>query len=206
MKEIITQSIDILCVNGKCYVNMIEKKEEEDRTWYDKLYLWYYNNFINIILFLGFCLLLSMVYYLFNKSKSNPTNYKGSQLSGGGFKSQFKKSSTTGFYTPIIQKQASKQIKSTGLPTSTAALKEKAGKAGEAIIKAPGKATKAIRRGGKNFVLGAKAHAKSFYVILFSITIVIGFGFFFIPTICMLLIGFLTYQLTKMQIVSMFTA
>ena len=84
MKEIINKTIDILCINGECYVNIIEEKKEEDRTWYEKFYLWYRQNFTIIILVLGCLLFTSMIYYMYCNT-NNKNTIKTTSIQTGGF-------------------------------------------------------------------------------------------------------------------------
>lgn len=231
MKEIINKTIDILCINGECYVNIIEEKKEEDRTWYEKFYLWYRQNFTIIILVLGCLLLISMIYYMYSNT-NNKNTIKTSTIQTGGFNAPSniqshpvdetvipgggKISGAIATGTSKVRGATSKQISKGADKLQSMAgisgdqIKEKATKAKEAIKAAPGKAARAVKgkakQAGKAIIVGAKKHAKSFYMIVFSIGIVLGFAFFFLPTICMLVIGFLTYQITKNQIVSVLTA
>ena len=254
-KTIINKSIDILCINGECYVNIIEEKEEAERTWYDKLYLWYHQNFTIIILVLGCLLFASMIYFVWSNktNKTITTNKSNTQvqsggfldydvvdtsLPGGGIKSGI---SSAGRKAKSGIRSASKKVKSgiTSAPgkglgyaakgakqfdkmgdslldkggISSEKLKEKGRKVKEGIKAAPGKIKEGIKavpgklkQGAVVVGRAAKQHAKSFYMILFSIGIVLGFAFFFMPTICMIVIGYLTFQLTKNQVVSLFTA
>lgn len=230
MKEIINKTIDILCINGECYVNLIEKKKEEDRIWYEKFYLWYRQNFTIIILVLGCLLFTSMIYYIYNNT-NNKNTIQTTTIQTGGFNAPLNTQSPPVYETVIpgggkissaiakgtskfrgattqkISKGADKLQSKAGL--SGEQIKEKAGKAKDAIKAAPGKAVSTVKnkakQAGKAVVAGAKKHAQSFYMIVFSIGIVLGFAFFFLPTICMLVIGFLTYQITKNQIVSILT-
>lgn len=230
MKEIISKTIDILCINGECYANIIEEKEEHERTWYDKFYLWYRQNFTIIILILGCLLVASMIYYIWSKSNkgerkivqtggnteapplsdkkpgifSRAKSYvKDSKLgksvanrragkksaSGAAFKKLRDMGDKTGVTTKGLSKKVSgvaKGIKEKGkaaLSSGKAALKEAPGRIGDAISN----------------------NIQSFYTLLFSVGIVLGFAFFFMPTICMLVIGLLTYQITKNQVVSLVT-
>ena len=231
MKEIINKTIDILCINGECYVNIIEEKKEEDRTWYEKFYLWYRQNFTTIILVLGCLLLISMIYYMYS-NKHNKNTIKTTAIQTGGFNAHLNTqilpvdetvipgggkisgaiakgtSKVRGATTKQISKGADKIQSKAGI--SGDQIKEKAGKAKEAIKAAPGKAKEAAKKKGKQagkaIAKGVNKFAKSYYTILFSVGIVLGFAFFFLPTICMLVIGFLTYQITKNQIVSVLTA
>ena len=84
MKEIINKTIDILCINGECYVNILEEKKEEDRTWYENFYLWYRQNFTIIILVLGCLLVISMFYYMYSNS-NNKNPIKTTTIQTGGF-------------------------------------------------------------------------------------------------------------------------
>lgn len=218
MKEIINKTIDILCINGECYANIIEEKEEHERTWYDKFYLWYRQNFTIIILIFGCLLVASMIYYIWFKSN----NKKGVQTGGGittkvgtvaikGAKAAgkrydkyqsgdssasakgFKKLRQMGNKTGVTRKGLSKKISGAAssitdkgkaaLSSGKAALNEARGKIGDAISN----------------------NIQSFYTLLFSVGIVLGFAFFFMPTICMLVIGLLTYQITKNQVIGMIT-
>lgn len=226
MKDILVKTIDILCINGECYANIIEEKEETEKTWYDKFYLWYRQNFIIIIIVLGCLLIISMIYYTFFKSCNvNIVQYGGDinnteelATDKGKKKSFISKKysnyqkgdsgriSKLGKVTrkfgdsvgpsfkegPSIKgakKKASKIKKSIGKKTTAAKEKAKA-----AVKAAPGKIANAISN-----------NIQSFYTLLFSVGIVLGFAFFFMPTICMLVIGLLTYQITKNQVINLIT-
>ena len=164
MKELINKTIDILCINGECYANIIEEKEDTERTWYDKFYLWYRQNFTIIILIIGCLLVTSMIYYIWCKSNTvNNVQNGGKSLSG----------------------------KVSGL-----------GKG----IKGKGKALlRNVKASPDRIGNAISNNVQSFYTLLFSIGIILGFGFFFMPTICMLIIGLLTYQITKNQVISLIT-
>lgn len=220
MKEIISKTIDILCINGECYANIIEEKEEKERTWYDKFYLWYRQNFTIIILILGCLLVSSMIYYIwskFNNKKSIQTggdNERGDKVSKKPEKTQGAISKRVDKYqsgTSSTSAKGFKKLRQLGDKTgvTTEGIKEKAsaikgsitdkGKAayssGKAALKAaPGRIGDAISN-----------NIQSFYTLLFSVGIILGFAFFFMPTICMLVIGLLTYQITKNQVTSMIT-
>lgn len=213
MKEIISKTIDILCINGECYANIIEEKDENEKTWYDKFYLWYRQNFTIIILVLGCLLFVSMIYYIW--SNSNKVERKiiqtggasvGGIISSGkkefaayqsgesskaaaGFKKFREMGDKTGVTTKNIKGKVSGAVKGAKGKAQAAAKKAKA-----AIKEAPAKIGEAISN-----------NIQSFYTMLFSVGIILGFAFFFMPTICMLVIGLLTYQITKNQVVSLVT-
>ena len=213
MKEIISKTIDILCINGECYANIIEEKDENEKTWYDKFYLWYRQNFTIIILVLGCLLFVSMIYYIW--SNSNKVERKIIQTGGASVRGiissgkkqfdayqsgksstaakGFKKIRAMGDKTGVTTKGISKKV--SGVASS---VKEKgkavASKVKTAVKEAPAKIGAAISN-----------NIQSFYTMLFSVGIILGFAFFFMPTICMLVIGLLTYQITKNQVVSLVT-
>lgn len=228
MKEIISKTMDILCINGECYANIIEEKEEDERTLYDKFYLWYRQNFTIIILILGCFLVASMIYYIWTNSNneklvqyggndeetivtdkkpgkfSRAKSYvKESTLGKAIAKRQAGKSSASAAGFKKLRKMGDKTgvtIKGLSKKVSgvTKGVKEKGGAAlskGNAAIKAvPGKIGDSISN-----------NIQSFYTMLFSVGIILGFAFFFMPTICMLVIGLLTYQITKNQVISLIT-
>ena len=247
MKEIISKTIDILCINGECYANIIEEKEEKERTWYDKFYLWYRQNFTIIILILGCLLVSSMIYYIWSKSN----NKKGVQT-GGEITNPVGKVAIEGVKTvgkgaiegakgaKAIGKGAIEGVKAVGKgvkskydtyqsgTSSTSAkgfkklrqLGDKTGVTTEGIKKKASAIKGSITDKGKAAYSSGKAALKaapgrigdaisnniqSFYTLLFSVGIILGFAFFFMPTICMLVIGLLTYQITKNQVISMIT-
>ena len=142
-----------LCITGEEYVNKIKEKPNNEKTWYDKLYIWYYHNIIYIILSLGILLIICMFYNLSKKNKKiHKTINNNVNIQNGG-------SSLGKRLKGVSQKTVSR-----------------------------------IRSG-----------ANPFYVLVFSYAIILGFGFFFLPTICMIVIGLLTYQLAKKQISNLFT-
>lgn len=228
MKEIISKTVDILCINGECYANIIEEKEENERTWYDKFYLWYRQNFTIIILVLGCLLFASMIYYIWSKSNNKKLIQTGGDNEGGNTAKNLqkkqpkeKKEQTQGAISKRVDQYQSgtssasakgfKKLRQMG--DKTGVTREALGKKTSAItgsIKEKSKAAWSSTKEGLKAAPGRIGDAisnniQSFYTLLFSVGIVLGFAFFFMPTICMLVIGLLTYQITKNQVISMFT-
>ena len=228
MKQLISKTIDILCINGECYANIIEEKEEKERTWYDKFYLWYRQNFTIIILILGCLLVSSMIYYIWSKSNNKKSIQTGGDNEGGNKPEKIqektpkeKKEKTQGAISKRVEKYQSgtssasakgfKKLRQMG--DKTGVTREALGKKTSAItgsIKEKSKAAWSSTKEGIKAAPGRIGDAisnniQSFYTLLFSVGIVLGFAFFFMPTICMLVIGLLTYQITKNQVISMFT-
>jgi hypothetical protein len=197
----IIRTIDILCLNGECYIKIIEEKDEASRTWYDKLYLLFYQNINIIILILGILLVCSMIYVIYNSSIPNTKAVKYIQIQIGGDDEED---------NVKPEKQKKKGVISSftkGVKTGTMGVSSKVGaKVKQGAVAAKDAAKKKLKAAPGKLVQGVKDNAKSFYTIVFSAAIVLAVGFFFIPTLCMIIIGILTYQLTKNQVVSMFTA
>jgi len=123
------------------------------------------------------------------KSKYDTYQSGTSSTSAKGFKKLRQLGDKTGVTTEGIKKKAS-AIKGSITDKGKAALSR-----GKAALKAaPGRIGDAISN-----------NIQSFYTLLFSVGIILGFAFFFMPTICMLVIGLLTYQITKNQVISMIT-
>ena len=272
MKEIISKTIDILCINGECYANIIEEKEEKERTWYDKFYLWYRQNFTIIILILGCLLVSSMIYYIWSKSNNKKGVQTGGEITNPVGKVAIKGAKGVGKVAikgakvaKVVGTGAIEGVKTVGKGAIEGAKGAKAiGTGAIKGVKAVGKGVKSkydtyqsgtsstsakgfkklrqmgdktgitkdglgkkvsaikgsITNKGKAALSRGKAALKaapgrigdaisnniqSFYTLLFSVGIILGFAFFFMPTICMLVIGLLTYQITKNQVTSMIT-
>lgn len=224
MKEIISKTIDILCINGECYANIIEEKEEKERTWYDKFYLWYRQNFTIIILVLGCLLFASMIFYIWSKSNNKKSIQTGGDNEGGNKQEKTPKEKKGKILGAISKRKDQYQSGTSStsakgfkklrqLGDKTGVTREALGKKTSAItgsIKEKSKAAWSSTKEGLKAAPGRIGDAisnniQSFYTLLFSVGIVLGFAFFFMPTICMLVIGLLTYQITKNQIISMFT-
>lgn len=201
----ITRTIDILCLNGECYIKIIEEKDEVSRTWYDKLYLLFYKNINIIILILGVLLVCSMIYVIYNSSIPNTKADKYIRIQQGGDDGESnvkpKKPKKKGVFSSFKK----------GVKTGSMGISSKVGaKVGAKVKQGASSAKEAakdkLKAAPGKLVQGVKDSAKSFYTIVFSAAIVLAVGFFFIPTLCMIIIGILTYQLTKNQVVSMLTA
>lgn len=204
----ITRTIDILCLNGKCYIKIIEEKDEVSRTWYDKLYLLFYKNINIIILILGVLLVCSMIYVIYNSSIPNTKADKYIRIQQGGDDGESnvkpKKPKKKGVISSFT-----KGVKTGSMGISSkvgAKVKQGASKVGAKVKQGAIAAKNKLKAAPGKLVQGVRDNAKSFYTIVFSAAIVLAVGFFFIPTLCMIIIGILTYQLTKNQVVSMLTA
>ena len=191
--------MDKIFITGPEYYYAILDKARDDRTWYDKLYLYYYTNFPVIIILLVTGIII--IKYGWNASYLVRTNSKGGYhrkyiaQSGGA-----RVTSTMGIKGIALDKATKNMEKTTGAIAS----------AGKAVVskdtykKAYGGIKAGVSAGeyaGEQFRENASGISN---IVVF---IFLGFGFmaYIFPVLAMALIGALTFLIARRTIVNTIT-
>jgi len=89
--EYFTNAKEILLLDGRQYVTEIRSKPDAQRKWYEKIYLWFHDNF-EMIMIVGGSILLALLIFTYldeqstctDQSKNKPTITKPKTQNGGG--------------------------------------------------------------------------------------------------------------------------
>tara|TARA_B100000927_G_scaffold276994_1_gene258247 strand:- start:223 stop:921 length:699 start_codon:yes stop_codon:yes gene_type:complete len=216
-------------LTGWEYRDYIENKDEKNRLWYEKIYLWYYYNCFYIILIIGLMLIIFIALGEFDnnslknknsKNKNNSKNYKNNNnykksQQGGADKN-------TGNYNQINNETQSKlrNIKNTEIQAElNAKEKMEKGNRGERTVKniksgydfnpadkvLSKERQRRLKLGSDRMKKGFKQGIGPLYKYIFSIFIFVAFGMFILPTIVMFFISAITFFITKNQIQKVLT-
>jgi hypothetical protein len=188
---------------GTEYYNYIKRLDLENinLTWYQKLYLIYYEHFKIILTITIFLISLYLIRFYYNfinyKFTTNSKNYKtnttqkGGKFGMGALKTKMKMQTTK------LKQDAKNKISN---------IKAKPGELKDSL-KEKGQSLKSNLQGDKlkanvGNLLGTFAQgATGFYKVVFSVMIFFGFGVFIFPSIALLFLGFITVVILKKQII-----
>ena len=195
---------------GTEYYNYIKRLELENinLTWYQKLYIIYYEHFKIILTITIFLISLYLIrfYYNFssykylsnnvkytsnNKKSKSKINQKGGRFGMGAMKHKMKMQTTKLKYD-MKNKISDLKAKPGELKDS---LKEKGQK-----LKSNLQGDKLKSNVGNLFSTLAQG-ATGFYKVVFTVMIFFGFGVFIFPSIALIFLGFITVVILKKQII-----
>ena len=210
--------MDTLFLSGHTYYNKIKTKAKDQHTWYEKLYILYYENFKTILLILA-CIIL---YEFINIQYCNSNN-KDKGLTGGfnfvkGVASRAKTYSKTDLSSKTTKNLG--KVKSIG---SSAKGKASSAWANKGKILQTKTYTSAIGTAGKYGIKGLETGAeygkaglsygaeqfreKSEFIYKYIAMIFIGVGFtvYIFPVLAIFLIGALTFLIVRKNIAGVIT-
>lgn len=204
--------MDTLFLSGHTYYNRIKTKSHAQQTWYEKLYILYYENFKSILLILA-CVIL---YKFINISYLPIYSHK---QSGGGIKS-IAKSVKSGLYDgakgvsgkvtrATLLSKTQKNMERAKSAIATPFKKESYAKLGSSISSGVKSGyAKSKELGSAGIAYGAdqfREKSEFIYKYIAMIFIGIGFSVYIFPVLAMFLIGALTFLIVRKSIAGVIT-
>jgi hypothetical protein len=209
--------MDTLFLSGHTYYNRIKTKSQEQQTWYEKLYILYYENFKTILLILACVILYKFI------NIQHCSNNKGERLTGGFNFGKGIKSRISTYTKADLSSKATKNLdKIKGIPSSAKG-KASSAWANKGKLLQTKTYTSAIGTAGKYGIKGLETGAeygkagiaygadqfreKSEFIYKYIAMIFIGIGFsvYIFPVLAMFLIGALTFLIVRKSIAGVIT-
>lgn len=194
--------MDKIFITGPEYYNTIRDKKLDDRTWYDKLYLYYYTNFPVIIILLVTGIIIIKYGWT--------TNYLTQTHSNAGHKHKLKQSGGASVTSTMGIKGISLDKTTKNIEKTKSALSS----AGKAVVskdtykKAYGGIKEGVSAGvsaGEYAGEQYREHATGISNIVVFIFLGFGFMAYIFPVLAMGLIGALTFLIARRTIVNTIT-
>lgn len=219
-------------ITGWDYVDKINSKEEIEKKWYEKLYVWYYNNCFNIILIVGLVFIIYLCINEFSfpnfyKEKNNITKkQKGGANENGGNSKESSNTNSKSNENSSNNNSTGNNAKVKNLNNNFKQLNTEAEIEAEKMLEAKEKKFDLKKGFSQGKDLGGEKYAEKrrrlkmgidrakkrfkenlgpFYKFLFSIFIFIAFGMFIMPTIVMFIISYITFYFTRHQVQKVLT-
>jgi hypothetical protein len=208
--------MDILFLSGHTYYNKIKTKGQGQTSWYEKLYILYYENFKTILLILACIILYNFIniqHCSNNKGKRKgygKCNEKTKELTGGKF--NYGKgviSKTSSFTKKTMLSKTEKNIEKTKSAFSAPFKKESYKKLGSNIksgVESGYARGKELGSAGLEYG-SEQLREKSEFIYKYIALIFIGIGFsvYIFPVLAMFLIGALTFLIVRKSIAGVIT-
>lgn len=204
--------MDTLFLSGHTYYNKIKTKGQEQTSWYEKLYILYYENFKTILLILACIILYKFINIQHCNNKWNREghdNEKRKDLTGGFNVGKGIISKTSSFTKKTMLSKTEKNIEKTKSAFSAPFKKESYKKLGSNIksgVESGYAQGKELGSAGLEYGTEQLREKSEFiYKYIALIFIGIGFSVYIFPVLAMFLIGALTFLIVRKSIAGIIT-